>query len=110
MRLLTLDMQLLTLVPNHLSTVKNYQSTTSITHPYSLLFTSFHPSNLKTTTPHQSGEEKRGVGEKTRVAARGKRSGNEDAEEEKVGKSVVERCISTPIPNHLSTLTFTSNA
>ena len=26
-----------------------------------------------------------------------------DAEEEKVGKSVVERCISTPIPNHLST-------
>ena len=27
----------------------------------------------------------------------------EGAEEEKVGKSVVERCISTPIPNHLST-------
>ena len=34
----------------------------------------------------------------------------EDAEEKKVGKSVVERCISTPIPNHLSTLIFTSNA
>ena len=34
----------------------------------------------------------------------------EGTEEEKVGKSVVERCISTPIPNHLSTLTFTSNA
>lgn len=27
----------------------------------------------------------------------------EGAEEEKVGKSVVERCISTPIPNYLST-------
>lgn len=27
----------------------------------------------------------------------------EDVEEKKVGKSVVERCISTPIHNHLST-------
>ena len=47
---------------------------------------------------------------KKRVAARGKkmkRSADDhtsmDVEEEKVGKSVVERCISTPIPNHLST-------
>lgn len=73
MRLLTLDMQLLTLVPNHLSTVKKYQSTPSITHPYLSLFTTFHHSNHKTTTPHQSGEEKKGVGEKKRVAARGKK-------------------------------------
>lgn len=73
MRLMTLDMRLMTLVPNHLSTVKKYQSTPSITHPYSLLFTTFHPSNLKTTNPHQSGEEKRGVGEKQSVAARGKK-------------------------------------
>ena len=73
MRLMTLDMRLLTLVPNHLSTVKKYQSTPSISHPYSSLCTTFHPSNLKTTTPHQSGEEKRGVGEKKRVAARRKK-------------------------------------
>ena len=46
---------------------------TLISHPYSSLFTTFHPSNLKTTTPQQSGEEKRGVGEKKRVAARGKK-------------------------------------
>ena len=62
-----------TLVPNQLSTVKNYQSTPSISHPYSSLFTTFHPSNLKTTTLHQSGEEKRGVGEKKRVAVRRKK-------------------------------------
>ena len=61
---MTLDMRLLTLVPNHLSTVKKYQSTPSISHPYSSQFTTFHPSNLKTTTLHQSGEEKRGVEEK----------------------------------------------
>ena len=73
MRLMTLDMRLLTLVPNHLSTVKKQQKITLITHPYSLLFTTFHPSNLKTTTPHQSGEEKRGVEEKKRVAARWKK-------------------------------------
>ena len=54
---------------------------------------------------------------KKRVAASGKKMNRsaeyhttEGAEEKKVGKSVVERCISTPIPNHLSTLTFTSNA
>ena len=54
---------------------------------------------------------------KKRVAASGKKvkrrvddHTTEDVEEEKVGKSVVERCISTPIPNHLSTLTFTTNA
>ena len=46
---------------------------TLITHPYSSLFTTFHPSNLKTTTLHQSGEEKRGVEVKKRVAARGKK-------------------------------------
>ena len=46
---------------------------TSISHPYSSLFTTFHPSNLKTTTLHQSGEEKRGVEVKKRVAARGKK-------------------------------------
>ena len=46
---------------------------TSISHSYSSLFTTFHPSNLKTTTPHQSGEEKRGVKEKKRVAARWKK-------------------------------------
>ena len=62
------------LVPNHLSTHKNYQSTPSISHPYSLLLTTFTPSNLKTTTLHQSGEEKRRVGEKKRVAARGKKA------------------------------------
>ena len=73
MHLMTEDLKLLTLVPNHLSTVKNYQSTPSITHPYSLLFTTFHPSNLKTTTLHQSGEEKRGVEVKKRVAAREKK-------------------------------------
>ena len=73
MRLMTLDMRLLALVPNHLSTVKKYQSTPSITHPYSSLFTTFHPSDLKTTTLHQSGEEKRGVEVKKRVAARGKK-------------------------------------
>ena len=33
----------------------------------------FYPANLKTTTPHQSGEEKRGVKEKKRVAASGKK-------------------------------------
>lgn len=33
----------------------------------------FYPSNLKTTTLHQSGEGKRGVEEKKRVAARGKK-------------------------------------
>ena len=76
-----LNLPLSTLVPNHLSTVKKYQSIPSISHPYSSLFTTFHPSNLKTTTPHQSGEEKRGVGEKKRVAARGK----------KVKRGVVER-------------------
>ena len=65
-------MRMLILVPNHLSTVKNYQSTTSISHPYSSLFTTFHPSNLKTTTLHQSGEGKRGVEVKKRVAARRK--------------------------------------
>ena len=70
---LMLGIEILTLVPNHLSTVKNYQSTTSISYPYSSLFTTFHPSNLKTTTPHQSGEEKRGVEEKTRAAAREKK-------------------------------------
>ena len=59
---LMLGIEILTLVPNHLSTVKNYQSTTSISHPYSSLFTTFHPSNLKTPTLHQSGEEKRGGG------------------------------------------------
>lgn len=64
---------MLTLVPNHLSTVKNYQSTTSISHPYSLLFTTFRPSNLKTTTLHQSGEEKREVEVKKRVVASGKK-------------------------------------
>ena len=55
-----------TLVPNHLSTVKNYQSTTSISYPYSSLFTTFHPSNLKTTTLHQKwrGREKESGGEK----------------------------------------------
>ena len=62
-----------TLVPNHLSTVKNYQSTPSIQHPYSSLFTTFHPSNLKTTTLHQSGEEKREVEVKKRVAVRRKK-------------------------------------
>ena len=62
-----------TLVPNHLSTVKNYQSTPSISHPYSSLFTTFHPSNLKTTTLHQSGEEKREVEVKKRVAVSGKK-------------------------------------
>ena len=46
---------------------------TFITHPYSSLFTTFHPSNLKTTTLHQSGEEKRGVEVKKRVAASGKK-------------------------------------
>ena len=66
-------MRMLTLVPNHLSTVKKYQSTPSISHPYSSLFTTFHPSNLKTTTLHQSGEEKREVEVKKRVAARGKK-------------------------------------
>ena len=70
---MTLDMRLLTLVPNHLSTVKKQQKMTLITHPYSLLFTTFHPSNLKTTTLHQSGEEKRGAEVKKRVAARGKK-------------------------------------
>ena len=47
---------------------------------------------------------------KKRVAARGKKvkrrvddHATEGAEEKKVGKSVVERCILTPIPNHLST-------
>ena len=65
-------MRMLILVPNHLSTVKNYQSTTSISYPYSSLFTTFHPSNLKTTTLHQSGEGKRGVEVKKRVAARRK--------------------------------------
>ena len=51
------------------------------------------------------------------MAARGKkvkRSADdhttEDAEGKKVGKSVVERCISTPIPNHLSTLYIDLNA
>ena len=61
-----------TSMPNHLSTLKKYQSTPSISHPYSLLFTTFTPSNLKTTTLHQSGEEKRGVEVKKRVAARRK--------------------------------------
>ena len=73
MHLMTEDLKLLTLVPNHLSTVKKYQSTPSITHPYSSLFTNFHPSNLKTTTLHQSGEEKRGVEVKKRVAKRRKK-------------------------------------
>ena len=54
---------------------------TLIMHPYSSLFTTFHPSNLKTTTPYQSGEEKREVEVKKRVAARGK----------KVKRGVVER-------------------
>ena len=80
---MTEDLKLLTLVPNHLSTVKNYQSTPFIMHPYSSLFTTFTPSNLKTTTLHQSGEEKKGAEVKNGVAARGKRSGNEDAEEKK---------------------------
>ena len=71
---------------------------TLIMHPYSLLFTTFHPSDLKTTTLHQSGEGKRGVEVKKRVAASGKKMNRsaeyhttEGAEEEKVGKSVVER-------------------
>ena len=83
------------LVPNHLSTVKNYQFTTSISHPYSSLFTTFHPSNLKTPTLHQSGEKKRGVEVKKRVVARGKRSGNEDAEEKRGVEKVREVHIDT---------------
>ena len=66
------ELGMLRLVPNHLSTVKKYQSTPSISHPYSLLFTTFRSSNLKTTTLHQSGEGKRGVEVKKRVAARRK--------------------------------------
>ena len=91
-------MRMLTLVPNHLSTVKKYQSTPSIMHPYSSLFTTFHLPNLKTTTLHQRGEEKIGVEVKKRVAASGKKMNRsaeyhttEGAEEEKAGKSVVER-------------------
>ena len=122
MRLMTLDMRLVTLVPNHLSTVKNYQSTTSISHPYSSLFTTFHPSNLKTTTLHQSGEGKRGVEVKKRVAARRKwvKRGAEQHGRRWYGEK--KRCregqrgayrhqsliiyrpsLSPPMPNHLST-------
>ena len=67
MRLMTLDMRLLTLVPNHLSTVKKYQSTPPITHPYSSLFTTFHPSTPATQQkPHQKwrGREKESGGER----------------------------------------------
>ena len=105
-----LNLPLSTLVPNHLSTVKKYQSTPSIQHPYSSLFTTFHPSNLKTTTLHQSGEEKRGVEENKRVAARRKKGEKGCGIPQEKEKMRLERCISTPIPNHLSTLTFTSNA
>lgn len=36
------------------------------------------------------------------------RHATEGAEGKKVGKSVVERCIMTPMPNHLSTYYFLS--
>ena len=49
---------------------------TLITHPHSLLFTTFRPSNLKTTTLHQSGEEKRRLGSE-------KESGGEKEKDEK---------------------------
>ena len=92
---LMLGIEILTLVPNHLSNVKNYQSKTSISYPYSSLFTTFHPSNIKTTTLHQSGEGKRGVEVKKRVARRRKRSGNEDAEEKRGVEKVREVHIDT---------------
>ena len=58
-----------TLVPNHLSTVKNYQSTTSISHPYSSLFTTFTPP----PTLHNKNHTRNGGEVKKRVAARGKK-------------------------------------
>ena len=100
------------LVPNHLSTQKNYQSTPSIPHPYSSLFTTFRPPDLKTTTLHQSGEEKRGVGEKKRVAASGKKMKRGVAEGLRGRKKgglhpqsliIYRPSLSPPMPNHLST-------
>ena len=113
LQLLTDSMQLLTLVPNHLSTQKSTNPHppyhTRIRH-YSLLFT-------PPTSPHNKNHTRNGGEVKKRVAASGKKvkrsleyHTTEGAEGKKVGKSVVERCISTPIPNYLSTLTFTSNA
>ena len=94
-----LNLPLSTLVPNHLSTVKNYQSTTSISYPYSSLFTTFHPSSPATQQkPHQKwrGSEKESGGEKEKgVEMRMRRK--------KEVQRRLERCISTPIPNHLST-------
>ena len=66
---LMLGIEILTLVPNHLSTVKNYQSTPSISHPYSSLFTTFTPP----PTLHNKNHTRNGGEVKKRVAARGKK-------------------------------------
>ena len=69
MRLMTLDMRLLTLVPNHLSTQKVNKNQapyhTRIRH-YSLLFTHL-------TTLHNKNHTRNGGTEGKRVAARGKK-------------------------------------
>ena len=69
---------------------------TLIMHTYSLLFTTFTPPSPPHNKKHPSKRD--GKGKK-----RGGYHTTEGAEGKKVGKSVVERCISTPIPNYLST-------
>ena len=69
---MTLDMRLLTLVPNHLSTVKKQQKPTSITNPKSTKPPKKHSQNQK---PHHTwpGSEKESGGYHTIEDAEEKR-------------------------------------
>ena len=83
MHLMTEDLKLLTLVPNHLSTVKKQQIMTSISHPKSTTNTkNTTPTTLHNKKPHQKwrGSEKESGGEREKGEKKG---GNEDAEEKK---------------------------
>ena len=79
MHLMTEDLKLLTLVPNHLST----QKTTNIQPPYHTLNLQNHQINTpRIKKPHQKwrGSEKESGGEREKGE---KECGNEDAEEKK---------------------------
>ena len=110
-----LGIEILTLVPNHLSTVKKYQSTPSILHPYSLLFTTFHPSDHSTEQkPHQKwrGREKESDGEREKGEKECGTAREMEKKRLKRGKVdgyrhqsliIYRPSLSPPMPNHLST-------
>ena len=88
MRLMALDMRLLTLVPNHLSTVNKYQYTPSITNPKSTKPPKNHSQN-------QKNNPTKGLGRRREWKREGKRSGNEDAEEKRGVEKIREVHIDT---------------